>query len=224
MSDIRTSSWDERSQSEEINEVTEEKSAQGDSTYTALRMPDRSPKPNRGSKETSQPGTPNRSPQRRYSMLEDVLGPVGHGPSSSHTIAPHLAAREAHEMVGGTPETADVWLVNSMATTGEGHGTPVAIAGGLMGLEATDPRTADALTAAEQIGLDVVFHKVTNDDLEHPNTIYMRLQRGGFTLHVKVVSIGGGNYEINANAPLPTRLRDETAGSTKRRRMIAALS
>lgn len=125
----------------------------------------------------------------------EVLGPDFHGPSSSHTAAPQLIALHAHQAVGGTPEKARVRLVNSFATTGDGHRTPVAVIAGLLGIEPTDPRTPDAVEIARASGLCVVFEK-GEDAGEHPNTLVLELKRGGVTLRLKAISIGGGNYEI----------------------------
>ena len=75
-----------------------------------------------------------------YSSFFDVFS-IGIGPSSSHTMGPmRAAARFVHQLtaqgllaqVGGI----EVRLYGSLALTGEGHGTPAAVAYGLMGLEA----------------------------------------------------------------------------------------
>jgi L-serine dehydratase len=98
---------------------------------------------------------------------------------------------------------AEVVLVNSMATTGDGHGTEVAVAAGLLGLRPTDADTTDALGLAEQVGLDLDFQRFPSLDDAHPNTIYLRLRRGELSLRVKIVSIGGGNYELDCGASAP---------------------
>lgn len=158
------------------------------------QAPDREPRP-----PDSQSPDSSRWPDRRFSILGDVLGPEGHGPSSSHTIAPQRAAHEAQQMLGGQPDSAEVWLLNSMATTGEGHGTHIATAAGLLGLDPTDPQTREALGLAQQVGTHLTFHKVPTAEDEHPNAIYLQLNRGELSLDVKIVSIGGGNYELECD-------------------------
>ena len=70
---------------------------------------------------------------------------VGVGPSSSHTMGPMLAARffvrdlEARGLLGGTAEVF-VQLYGSLALTGLGHCTDLAI---LLGLEGHDPSEFD---------------------------------------------------------------------------------
>lgn len=105
--------------------------------------------------------------------------------------------------MGGRPDSATVWLINSMAMTGEGHGTEIAIAAGLLGLSPTDTDTVDALGLAEQVELDLTFHKLPNVDDAHPNTIFVSLRRGGFSLNAKIVSVGGGNVDLEFGIPLP---------------------
>ncbi len=134
---------------------------------------------------------------RRYSILREVLGPDFHGPSSSHTAGPQLIALEAHRRLGGVPDAAKVRLLNSFATTGDGHRTPIAVVAGLLGIETTDPRTPDAVAIAEQNHLVVTFERL-QDASEHPNTLELELRRGSVTLCLKGISIGGGNIEITA--------------------------
>ncbi len=132
---------------------------------------------------------------RTYSILREVLGPDFHGPSSSHTGAPQLIAREAHKALGAAPKKANVKLVNSFATTGDGHKTPIAVVAGLLGIGTTDPRTAIAVVIADQAGLAVEFEKV-KDPNEHENTIEISLSNCTKGVFVKAISIGGGNFEI----------------------------
>jgi L-serine dehydratase len=60
---------------------------------------------------------------------------IGIGPSSSHTIGPMVAARRFRERVAGLPGAARVTaeIFGSLAWTGRGHGTDVALFLGLLG-------------------------------------------------------------------------------------------
>jgi len=78
---------------------------------------------------------------------------TGPGPSNSHTIGSMKAAlgfREAVRALDLTPEPTkaaiDVYLYGSLSLTGEGHGTPKAILGGLLGWE-PDSCDSDQLLA-----------------------------------------------------------------------------
>ena len=70
-----------------------------------------------------------------YSVLEFFK--IGIGPSSSHTSGPISASRKfvsflKHKKVFGEVDSVKVELYGSLALTGEGHGTPLAIKLGLM--------------------------------------------------------------------------------------------
>ncbi|WP_288588228.1 serine dehydratase beta chain, partial [uncultured Methylobacterium sp.] len=67
---------------------------------------------------------------------------IGIGPSSSHTIGPMVAARRFRERVAARPGAARVTaeIFGSLAWTGRGHATDVAIFLGLLGHE---PATVD---------------------------------------------------------------------------------
>ncbi|MBS1790486.1 MAG: L-serine ammonia-lyase, iron-sulfur-dependent, subunit alpha [Acidobacteria bacterium] len=130
-----------------------------------------------------------------FSIMDDVLGPRGRGPSSSHSIAPYLAAYESQALLGGPPDLAEIYLFNSFAKTGKGHRTDTAIAAGLLGLAPEDISYIRALELAEKQGVVIHFHTKI-DEAEHPNIIVFRLSRGPKILEAKVKSTGGGNYEI----------------------------
>jgi iron-sulfur-dependent L-serine dehydratase beta subunit len=129
-------------------------------------------------------------PWRSFSILDEVLGPDFHGPSSSHTAGPQLIALEVHRVLGGVPETATVQLYNSFAATGEGH------------LVTTDPKTPTAQAIASGRGLEVQFESVV-DPGEHPNTLVIETVRGGFLVRIKAISVGGGYVEILEMARTP---------------------
>ena len=66
---------------------------------------------------------------------------IGVGPSSSHTMGPWVAALTFLEEVGNQSIKAiQVKLYGSLAKTGRGHGTDIAVMLGLMGHQ---PKTVD---------------------------------------------------------------------------------
>lgn len=158
-----------------------------------------------------------------YSILDNVLGPVGRGPSSSHTMAPHRAALEAFGVLSGAPDFARVQFLNSFATTGEGHRSHVAVTAGLLGMGAKDERFPEAIEVAREAGLEILFENEV-DYTEHPNTIYMELRRGEKRLNMKVLSTGGGNYEIQGDCTGQTIRRKGTwrAPTTDDARLLGA--
>lgn len=78
---------------------------------------------------------------------------IGVGPSSSHTVGPMLAARRFREALiaaGVRPVRLTVELFGSLAWTGRGHASDVAISLGLLGCapDTIDPDAIPALIAA----------------------------------------------------------------------------
>jgi L-serine dehydratase len=126
----------------------------------------------------------------------DIIGPVMIGPSSSHTAGAVRLGALARAIFGGQPESAEIVLHGSFASTGTGHGTDLALVAGLLGMCPDDPRIADAFAEASGAGMTVAF---TSDDLGevHPNTALLTLR--GPDERVMIVqgcSVGGGDVLV----------------------------
>lgn len=130
--------------------------------------------------------------------LLDIIGPVMVGPSSSHTAGACRLGLLARGLVGGTPERAAIELHGSFARTGEGHGTDKAIVGGLMGFRPDDERLREALDIAEREGLDYQFEKTTlgEENVVHPNTVRLTVERGGRRSVMTGSSLGAGRVLV----------------------------
>jgi L-serine dehydratase len=141
---------------------------------------------------------------------------IGIGPSSSHTVGPMRAARRFAERLGADGvmhrvTRLKVELFGSLAFTGKGHGTDVAL---MLGLEGEDPRTVDidqvkprvdAVTSSGKLRLggvyeiafspkeDVIFHRREKLPL-HPNGMRFGAfdATGGLVLQRTYYSVGGG--------------------------------
>ena len=140
---------------------------------------------------------------------------VGIGPSSSHTLGPWRAAqRFTQRLTAGDllkkTETVKILLYGSLAKTGIGHGTDVAI---LLGLSGTDPVTIAVdevpkrvaqIKQQQRIRLggmhDIAFH-YTDDILFlyteslpfHPNAVtFQALLNDGTAVSETYYSVGGG--------------------------------
>ena len=99
---------------------------------------------------------------------------IGRGPSSSHTMGPGLACQRFR---AETPEAErySVTLYGSLAKTGRGHLTDVAI--------------RDAFAP---LPVELVWDEATTD-LPHPNTMDLRALAGGSVIAAtRALSIGGG--------------------------------
>lgn len=138
---------------------------------------------------------------------------IGLGPSSSHTMGPWCAALEFVATVGDELKHIDqlkVELFGSLAKTGKGHGTDIAVQ---MGLAGYDPKTVevdrlneiiDAIQANKKLKLagqrainfdprqDIVFHFDRSLDF-HPNGMrILASDRQHTVLDETYFSIGGG--------------------------------
>lgn len=131
----------------------------------------------------------------KYRSAFDIIGPVMIGPSSSHTAGAARIGRVARTLFGREPKKAVISLYGSFAKTYKGHGTDVAIVGGLLDFDTFDERIPQALSLAEKAGIEVEFI-VENLVTDHPNTVRIRLYDEKNELDVVGISIGGGTIEI----------------------------
>ncbi|WP_018922593.1 L-serine ammonia-lyase, iron-sulfur-dependent subunit beta [Salsuginibacillus kocurii] len=131
----------------------------------------------------------------KYRSVFDIIGPVMIGPSSSHTAGAARIGRLARLLFGKEPKRADVHFYGSFAQTYRGHGTDVAIVGGLLDYDTYDERLPKSKEIAKEKGVRIYFHE---EDLvtEHPNTVQLKLQEQEETMEITGVSIGGGKIEI----------------------------
>jgi L-serine dehydratase len=145
--------------------------------------------------------------------LLDVIGPVMVGPSSSHTAGACRLALLAHHILGHTPQRAEFGLHGSFAKTGEGHGTPQALAAGALGWGPDDPRLPQALELAHEQGVEIVIHRVELGDV-HPNSVEMIYEDSGERIRARGSSLGGGvvqiwdldGFEVRIRGSAPTLL------------------
>ncbi len=103
---------------------------------------------------------------------------VGFGPSSSHTIGP---SRACHLFREENPDADryEVTLFGSLAKTGRGHLTDVAVR------KAFSPVETD------------IFWDTERTDLPHPNTMEMRAYKNGtLTARLTALSVGGGAISV----------------------------
>ncbi len=133
------------------------------------------------------------------SILNDVLGPVMRGPSSSHTAGAYHLATLARSLLGAAPVEADIAFDpdGSYARTFREQGADRACALGLLALPLTDERFTEALELADREKLTIRFATERLPEANHPNSVRMRLKaQDGQELTVFGNSIGGGQVEI----------------------------
>ena len=147
------------------------------------------------------------------SILNDVLGPVMHGPSSSHTAGSYHIGRTIRSLLGDEPQSA-LFVFDpggSYAQTYRQQGVDLALASGLMGWPITDRRFLRALDTAKRSGLKLVFEVAPLLEADHPNTLMARLTSKKYgTLEVIAKSTGGGGFVVSEIEGRPVKINGKS--------------
>jgi L-serine dehydratase len=131
----------------------------------------------------------------KYRSVFDIIGPVMIGPSSSHTAGAARIGRAARSIFGRKPKKVTITLYGSFAKTYRGHGTDIALVGGILDFDTFDQRMPDSLEIAKKEGIEVTF--IESDEIPvHPNTARLHLEDEQGSVEVVGISIGGGKMEI----------------------------
>lgn len=149
----------------------------------------------------------------QYNSVFDIIGPVMIGPSSSHTAGAARIGKLARSIFGEEPKIVDIYLYESFAKTYQGHGTDIALVGGILGMEPDDPSLKDSLKIAHEKGIQVAFVP-KKEKAEHPNQVKLVLKSNKRELTCTGISIGGGavqlseinGFKINLDLSTPTYL------------------
>lgn len=132
------------------------------------------------------------------SILNDVIGPVMRGPSSSHTAASWRIARTGLQLLNEPLEKALIELdkKGAWASNYREQGTSMGMDGGLLGLDMTDERIIQPEPVAKAKKVSIAY-KISSFDTDHTNTIRLTLGgRSGKKAELMAVSTGGGMFEI----------------------------
>jgi L-serine dehydratase len=143
------------------------------------------------------------------SLFNDVIGPVMHGPSSSHTAAPVQIGTLARALLGDEPAAASFLFDpdGSFAQVYRQQGSDLGFAAGLLGWPVDDERFPRALEWAAAQGLDIRFVIEPLPGADHPNTLAIRLtSRRGRSLRATAQSIGGGAFVFTELEGWPVHL------------------
>ncbi|HOB52733.1 MAG TPA: L-serine ammonia-lyase, iron-sulfur-dependent, subunit alpha [Acidobacteriota bacterium] len=148
------------------------------------------------------------------SILNDVLGPVMRGPSSSHTAGSYRIGRLAAALLGEPVRRARFVFdpAGSYSQVYREQGVDLALAAALLDWELTVERFNDALNAARTEGIDLTFAVEPLAEADHPNTIDIALAGvAGGSLSARARSTGGGSISLDRLGGWPVAL-DGTAG------------
>jgi len=133
----------------------------------------------------------------RFKDVFSIIGPSMVGPSSSHTAGAARLGRVARQLLGEPPGRADIVFYGSFADTYRGHGTDLAVVGGLLDWATDDERIARSFEHAEAASLKIAI-RAGKAVTAHPNTAKIKLAGGARAVEVIGASIGGGNIEVHA--------------------------
>ena len=141
----------------------------------------------------------------KFKSVFDIIGPVMIGPSSSHTAGAARIGLVTRELFGRQPKWAKIYLYGSFAETYKGHGTDIAIIGGLLGFDTFDERIKTSFELAQKAGLTYEFLPESGHT-EHPNTARLVVGDNEGEMELIGISIGGGKIEISELNGFPLRL------------------
>ncbi len=144
----------------------------------------------------------------KYRSVFDIIGPIMIGPSSSHTAGAARIGLMARNLFGKQPKKAEILFLGSFAKTYKGHGTDIAIIGGILGLNTFDKRIVDSYQMAQQMNIEIEI-RVSEDVPNHPNTAWITLMDDKDRITVQGISIGGGKMEITGINEYAVRVTGE---------------
>lgn len=159
------------------------------------------------------------------SILNDVLGPVMRGPSSSHNAGAYRIASLARALLGERPTAARFAFdpEGSYAPTYVVCGVDLAFTSALLGIPLTDPGFFGAHARARSEGLAVEFETRPLERADHPNYVSMELEGcSGRRLEAAAASIGGGVIAYREVDGLPAPLDGKAWETLVRHRTEAA--
>ncbi|OFK75627.1 L-serine ammonia-lyase, iron-sulfur-dependent subunit beta [Staphylococcus sp. HMSC071G07] len=133
----------------------------------------------------------------KFKSVFDIIEPTMVGPSSSHTAGAVRIGLVARGLFSEMPDQVDIYLYGSFMETYKGHGTDVALVGGLLGYDTDDDRLPTSIQTAETMGIRINFIEM-KEERSHPNTTILHMRKGDKDISVEGISIGGGNIEIVA--------------------------
>ncbi|MDD4754109.1 MAG: serine dehydratase beta chain, partial [Desulfitobacteriaceae bacterium] len=131
------------------------------------------------------------------SILNDVIGPIMMGPSSSHTAGPCRIGHLARALLNDEVLKAEIVFDKrgSFAATYHGQGSDYGFVGGLLGMMPADEKLAQALAVADEKGMRYTFTLSQLEDT-HPNAALLHLWSREREISLLARSLGGSMIEI----------------------------
>jgi L-serine dehydratase len=130
------------------------------------------------------------------SILNDVLGPILHGPSSSHTAACYSIGRLTSMLCRNEIEEISITFDSegSFDKTYKSQNGDVAFLSGIMNLAVDDSNFLNSKDIASKEGINFSFVSTNIPEADHPNYMLINIPANELTIVAK--SIGGGMIMI----------------------------
>lgn len=126
----------------------------------------------------------------------DIIGPVMVGPSSSHTAGACKIGYVSRKLMAQPVVKAEILLHGSFFATGKGHGTNLALVGGLLGMKPDDSRIPHSFELAREADMEFSFGR-TDLKAAHPNSVLLKLTGlDGRYMEIIGESVGGSVINI----------------------------
>ena len=151
--------------------------------------------------------------KQQPSILNDVIGPVMRGPSSSHVAGAARIGELVRQSVNGLIRDVicDFDVNGSLAESHEGHGTDMGFACGLMGLPLTDSRVDQYNAQLQKHGIHLEY-RILDYGAVHPNFYRVSVTSlTGQTVALDAISTGGGMIEVTALEGFPVQMMGGSA-------------
>ncbi len=128
----------------------------------------------------------------KISILNDVLGPILHGPSSSHTAASYSIGRLTNMLCENEIEEINITFDSkgSFDKTYKSQNGDVAFLSGIINLAVEDPDFLNSNNVAREEGIRFSFDSDDIPEADHPNYMLINIPAKKLTIVAK--SIGGG--------------------------------
>ncbi len=127
--------------------------------------------------------------------LFDVIGPVMHGPSSSHTGGANRIGYLAGKLMGTRPDKIRLGFHPAYMGSYIGQKSHIALIAGCLGLREYDDESTQALEIAARLGIHWEAYAI-EETPNSRNTMRVVAEIGGLIWDVCGDSIGGGNIVI----------------------------
>lgn len=128
--------------------------------------------------------------------LFDVVGPIMHGPSSSHTAGANRIGFMAGKIMGEIPQSLRFGFQQIYYQAYAGQKSHVALTAGCIGYREDDERSLTALDEARKGGVVVSCYSI-NEEKVHRNTMRVNGTNGSQAWEINGISVGGGNILID---------------------------